>query len=64
MEQHVKLQNGIVIIDLLILDINECASSPCQNEAECNDEVDGYMCVCVQGFTGTHCQTGMKILCW
>lgn len=39
-------------------DIDECASSPCQNNATCNDHIDGYNCSCVPGFRGRHCQEG------
>ena len=39
-------------------DINECDSSPCQNGGTCTDNVNGYTCDCVAGYTGTECQTG------
>ena len=41
----------------LLLGVNECYSSPCQNGAICNDEVNGYQCDCMEDFTDTHCQT-------
>ncbi|XP_070175573.1 delta-like protein D [Littorina saxatilis] len=39
------------------VDINECASSPCQNEGSCVDQVNAYTCICQDGYTGTHCET-------
>ena len=48
------------VCDLLV-DVNECASSPCQNGATCNDGVNGYKCDCVPGFTDTQCAEGMAI---
>ena len=39
-------------------DIDECASSPCVNGGTCTDQVNGFICSCVAGFTGTRCQTG------
>ena len=42
------------------LDINECASNPCLNEATCVDQVNGYVCNCKDGYLGDHCQTGKK----
>ena len=38
-------------------DINECASSPCQNGGTCSDLVNSYTCNCAGGFTGGNCQT-------
>uniref|UniRef100_T1IJR3 Notch n=1 Tax=Strigamia maritima TaxID=126957 RepID=T1IJR3_STRMM len=38
-------------------DINECATTPCQNGATCNDYVNSYTCNCMMGFSGTDCET-------
>ena len=43
-------------------DINECSSDTCENGGTCTDEVDGYVCDCVPGFTGMECQTGIEIV--
>ena len=40
------------------LDIDECASSPCQNGGTCNDGINMYNCDCVPGYSGGHCETG------
>ena len=37
--------------------MNECASAPCQNEATCQDGINGYGCDCVAGYEGVHCET-------
>jgi hypothetical protein len=41
-----------------LVDIDECASSPCDNGATCTDGVDDFVCTCVDGYTGEFCQTG------
>ena len=56
------LWNIISFILYLIVDINECESSPCNNFGTCNDEVNGYNCSCVAGFTGEDCETGRPSL--
>ena len=41
------------------VDIDYCMSSPCHNNATCEDVVGGagYICVCVTGYTGSDCET-------
>ena len=39
-------------------DIDECASNPCLNGANCMDQIDGYICICLPGYVGTHCGIG------
>ena len=45
-----------------IVDIDECASDPCQNDATCVDSVNAYSCNCKDGYTGTLCQIGIHTL--
>ena len=39
-------------------DVDECASNPCQNTGDCQDNVNEYECTCVSGYTGVDCETG------
>ena len=43
---------------LTFIDIDECASSPCQNGGTCVDQVNDYLCQCAPGYTELQCQTG------
>ena len=42
----------------LILDIDECASAPCQNGGTCVDVINAYICNCAPGYEGENCETG------
>ena len=39
------------------MDINECASEPCQNDAACFDDIGFYICECIHGFSGSLCES-------
>ena len=45
-------------ISIYVVEINDCASSPCRNGATCDDAVNSYTCLCVAGYTETHCESG------
>lgn len=42
----------------MLLDIDECASSPCQYGGICEDAVNSYTCSCLMGSAGTNCENG------
>lgn len=37
------------------VNIDDCASSPCQNAGTCQDGVNDYTCSCTLGYTGKNC---------
>uniref|UniRef100_A0A671QZ44 Neurogenic locus notch homolog protein 3-like n=1 Tax=Sinocyclocheilus anshuiensis TaxID=1608454 RepID=A0A671QZ44_9TELE len=41
------------------IDIDECASTPCQNGAKCIDRPNGYECRCAEGFEGRLCESNI-----
>ena len=50
------------ILLTFFVDIDECASSPCQNGGSCTDVVNGHTCICVDGYDGPNCENGKVIL--
>ena len=48
--------------DVLISEVDECASRPCMNGATCVDWVDSYSCTCPAGYVGNTCETGRFVL--
>ena len=44
-----------------ITDIDECASSPCENGGTCTQGINLYNCSCEPGYTGEQCEMGKSI---
>ena len=42
----------------MFIEIDECESSPCENGATCQDEIDSFTCQCAEGYTGVTCSEG------
>ena len=62
-EAYVKHQlTGLMIIQWLFSEIDECASNPCRNGGVCLNQVDFYLCACVAGWTGTNCEISKQLL--
>ena len=45
---------------LILSDMNECYSRPCQNQGQCvnGDNGNGYTCECQPGWEGVNCEIG------
>lgn len=43
---------------LCVAVVNACDSQPCANGGACSNVVEGYLCECVDGFTGKDCDQG------
>ena len=60
----VEWVSGVYPITLCISNTNLvwkhhiCGSMPCQNGGTCFEGLSGYVCQCVGGYEGTHCETG------
>lgn len=46
-----KIFNDIAVV-------NECSSSPCNNNGHCVNLEAGYTCICQLGFDGERCESG------
>ena len=38
------------------IQVDECASNPCQNSGSCSDLINNYACKCANGFYGKNCE--------
>ena len=42
------------------ININDCASNPCKNDAICRDFINRFSCICKPGWTGTICDIDLR----
>lgn len=49
-----------VCLSYCLLDINECACSPCLNGGTCVDETNKFSCICAKGWVGGTCETPVQ----
>ena len=40
-------------------DTNDCAGDPCASTGTCQDQVDGFICICDSGYDGTLCNNNI-----
>lgn len=51
-------------MSLISVDIDDCASNPCQNGGSCIDLVNDFTCTgCIPGYTGKKCDKGFVDEC-
>ena len=46
------------MLKLMIAEILECMSCPCNNGAICIEDINDYMCRCGPGWKDKNCSTG------
>ena len=49
------------ILCLYCLDIDECASQPCQHGGICVNKINKFECACINGFYGQFCEKGKYV---
>ena len=50
------VDSGLRAVGDEVLGINNCASSPCQNDGQCIDGINSFTCTCVAGWSGATCE--------
>ena len=65
-QKHISSALAIVIITLLCFqvgyfpaDTDDCAGDPCASTGTCQDQVDGFICICDSGYDGTLCNNNI-----
>ena len=65
-DNYAKIKIHVIVIfsgyegSNCLIDFNECASNPCQNQGICSEpEANMYMCTCQPGYTGTNCEVNI-----
>jgi hypothetical protein len=59
MQHRFNIIGNIITYYLFVIAINVCKPDPCKNGGSCWPKGGtDYACACVDGYTGTHCETG------
>ena len=53
-----------LILHLFFKDIDDCVSTPCENNGTCTDLVADFQCSCVEGLTGKNCSQSKWRIVW
>uniref|UniRef100_A0A668A9S5 Agrin n=1 Tax=Myripristis murdjan TaxID=586833 RepID=A0A668A9S5_9TELE len=51
-----KQENALHSSNVAMFQGHPCSQEPCHNGGHCNPQLDNYECVCLNGFSGGHCQ--------
>lgn len=43
---------------IYVVDVNECDFAPCKNNGTCINNNGSYVCECIHGWQGQHCDDG------
>ena len=55
-----KTAYDIFSLILCFIDVDDCLSNECASGATCVDGIYQYTCICPEGFTGKHCESGKE----
>ena len=42
---------------IYLTDSDECSTDPCGDNGSCVDQVNGFVCICDDGYEGDNCET-------
>ncbi|XP_071370679.1 agrin-like, partial [Centroberyx affinis] len=54
-----KQENALHSSNVAMFQGHPCSQEPCHNGGRCNPQLDTYECVCLNGFSGGHCQNAI-----
>uniref|UniRef100_A0A4W5KW64 Agrin n=1 Tax=Hucho hucho TaxID=62062 RepID=A0A4W5KW64_9TELE len=55
-----RQENALHSSDVAMFEGHPCSRESCHNGGRCNPLLESYECVCLLGFTGTHCQNSKR----
>ena len=50
----------VIHVIVMFPDMDECSSNPCAHRGTCIDGVNSFTCLCIEGYTGHDCETGIQ----
>ena len=53
-----RQENALHASNVAMFQGHPCSQEPCHNGGRCNPQLDSYECICLNGFSGGHCQNG------
>lgn len=46
------------VMTVVLSDVDDCQSNPCENGGTCIDKEDSFVCLCLPSYSGDRCERG------